>query len=887
MLSSHPEPGVAPGECGGGGGGGARPNDTTGDSRDASEDGRPPRPPAGGVLDVSGEAVGADLQKEAGLDALRDEIGVGDVVDSEEEEAPPRSPLIVAVGSWVKVFDYGKWYSAKVLEVDEDDGHALVHFHKRNSKWDQWVDLAGDRIRLPSPHPQRSAAAALQGVGGGGQAGASGRKVSGSHATVDGEEEEQEQDVFDLWLSIVHGGQTLGGDEDADEEDDAGDEEDDALDVSGEAVGADLAKEASLDAVRDEIAVGTLLRVEKKGHSYTCKVKQTRPGAVHIHYLGFRKAFDEWISTTSTRLDLLPDCGGRVQRPDDRPTSLPSLPPVEQEEELEGGEEDDDVEYEEEENAHGDGATEKEKKEKRGACFHCEEGNHVRTTFYEDHPNHGEVDHLDEDGIRVRTTDEEGHPRRGEVDHVDDDGFRVCTTFDEDHPRYGEVCRFEGGNSGKHVRTTYEEGHPNHGEVGHNDGDGQRVRTTFEGGHPRRGEVDHLDGDGQRVRSTSFEEGHRRYGEVLYYDKRGKNVSLTQMTAGPTLPDMVVGTLPRRERRGRASAEGKKGKPSMRSTISELLMERTASLQAEMRGIEGDLSIVTKEVSLPSLATLLQERVRAARDAHERKVEGGAWKGFLRLEEECIRAIQRGRSIRKAADRERTQGEAREAEALKTREEKGALVSATEAAMQGSDAAWGRYAESGRDVDKEEAVRRLCTSKKKLDDWMAMNPDDADLEALAGEVEVALLSRKTSAKKKKKKKKKKKEENERKKEQHNEECGAQDASSNHIQAAPDRAPGRGGVSDAHPIVARMSSTEEPPDEYLCPITQELMCDPVTASDGHTYERAAIEMWLQRNPSSPKSGLALHTTSLYPNHMCHRLILEWKEAQRVPRGEARA
>ena len=415
---------------------------------------------------------------------------------------------------------------------------------------------------------------------------------------------------------------------------------------------------------------------------------------------------------------------------------------------------------------------------------------------------------------------------------------------------------------------------------------GQRVRTTFEGRHPRRGEVDHLDGDGERVRSTSFEEGHRRYGEVLYYDKRGKHVSLTQMTAGPTLPDMVVGTLPRRERRGRASVEGKKGKPLMRSTISELLKERTSSLQAEMRGIEGDLSIVTKEVSLPSLATLLQERVRAARDAHERKVEGGAWKGFLRLEEECIRAIQRGRSIRKAADRERKEGEAREAEALKTREEKGALVSATEAAMQGSDAAWRRYAESGRDVDKEEAVRRLCTSKKKLDDWMAMNPDDADLEALAGEVEVALLSRKTAAKKKKKKKKKE-EENERKKEQHNEECGAQDASSNHVQAAPDRAPGRGGVSDAHPIVARMSSPEEPPDEYLCPITQELMCDPVTASDGHTYERAAIEMWLQRNPSSPKSGLALHTTSLYPNHMCHRLILEWKEAQHVPRGEARA
>ena len=34
-------------------------------------------------------------------------------------------------------------------------------------------------------------------------------------------------------------------------------------------------------------------------------------------------------------------------------------------------------------------------------------------------------------------------------------------------------------------------------------------------------------------------------------------------------------------------------------------------------------------------------------------------------------------------------------------------------------------------------------------------------------------------------------------------------------------------------------------EYRCPITQELPVDAVTAQDGHTYERAAIEDWLER------------------------------------------
>ncbi|EOD05899.1 hypothetical protein EMIHUDRAFT_68858, partial [Emiliania huxleyi CCMP1516] len=69
---------------------------------------------------------------------------------------------------------------------------------------------------------------------------------------------------------------------------------------------------------------------------------------------------------------------------------------------------------------------------------------------------------------------------------------------------------------------------------------------------------------------------------------------------------------------------------------------------------------------------------------------------------------------------------------------------------------------------------------------------------------------------------------------------------------------------------------EVPDEYTCPITHELMTDPVLATDGHTYERTAIERWLQRRATSPKSGLALESTMLFPNHILRRIILEWKE-----------
>lgn len=41
-----------------------------------------------------------------------------------------------------------------------------------------------------------------------------------------------------------------------------------------------------------------------------------------------------------------------------------------------------------------------------------------------------------------------------------------------------------------------------------------------------------------------------------------------------------------------------------------------------------------------------------------------------------------------------------------------------------------------------------------------------------------------------------------------------------------------------------------PPEYKCPITESLFVDPVLLADGYTYERAAIQEWLQTNTTSP-------------------------------------
>ena len=72
--------------------------------------------------------------------------------------------------------------------------------------------------------------------------------------------------------------------------------------------------------------------------------------------------------------------------------------------------------------------------------------------------------------------------------------------------------------------------------------------------------------------------------------------------------------------------------------------------------------------------------------------------------------------------------------------------------------------------------------------------------------------------------------------------------------------------------------DEPPDEFTCPITQELMQDPVVAADGHTYERAAIAEWIVRRTTSPKTGEALESMTIFPNHSIRRQIREWQETR---------
>ncbi|KAK3740469.1 hypothetical protein RRG08_000456 [Elysia crispata] len=68
-----------------------------------------------------------------------------------------------------------------------------------------------------------------------------------------------------------------------------------------------------------------------------------------------------------------------------------------------------------------------------------------------------------------------------------------------------------------------------------------------------------------------------------------------------------------------------------------------------------------------------------------------------------------------------------------------------------------------------------------------------------------------------------------------------------------------------------------PEEFLCPITQELMRDPVIAADGYTYDRPAIVSWMQREQRSPLTNLELSSTQLTPNRTLKMMIHKFLQA----------
>lgn len=71
-----------------------------------------------------------------------------------------------------------------------------------------------------------------------------------------------------------------------------------------------------------------------------------------------------------------------------------------------------------------------------------------------------------------------------------------------------------------------------------------------------------------------------------------------------------------------------------------------------------------------------------------------------------------------------------------------------------------------------------------------------------------------------------------------------------------------------------------PQNFICPITQDTMTDPVICSDGISYERAAIERWLINHNTSPMTNNPLTSKNLITNITLRNTINDFNSTNSI-------
>ena len=84
----------------------------------------------------------------------------------------------------------------------------------------------------------------------------------------------------------------------------------------------------------------------------------------------------------------------------------------------------------------------------------------------------------------------------------------------------------------------------------------------------------------------------------------------------------------------------------------------------------------------------------------------------------------------------------------------------------------------------------------------------------------------------------------------------------------------------------MSDGPPVPSGFVCPISDDIMRDPVVCADGHTYDRPNIEQWFAGgHDTSPNTGARLPHLNLVPNHALRNAIEDFLNSsfRKIARG----
>jgi hypothetical protein len=72
-------------------------------------------------------------------------------------------------------------------------------------------------------------------------------------------------------------------------------------------------------------------------------------------------------------------------------------------------------------------------------------------------------------------------------------------------------------------------------------------------------------------------------------------------------------------------------------------------------------------------------------------------------------------------------------------------------------------------------------------------------------------------------------------------------------------------------------TTDIPNDFICPISHEIMEDPVITCDGYSYEKIHITQWIRQRPANPLTNVLLPNVNLIPNHSLKGAIIDFTES----------
>lgn len=71
------------------------------------------------------------------------------------------------------------------------------------------------------------------------------------------------------------------------------------------------------------------------------------------------------------------------------------------------------------------------------------------------------------------------------------------------------------------------------------------------------------------------------------------------------------------------------------------------------------------------------------------------------------------------------------------------------------------------------------------------------------------------------------------------------------------------IPESKPLSIPKKLPDNIPNEFICPITSEIMSDPVMLTDGQVYEKKAIQKWLTNHNTSPLTKIIVDKNILIP------------------------